>query len=343
MRADRLLSILLHLQVHQRITARELAQRLEVSERTIHRDMQALSVSGIPVTAERGAGGGWALLDEYRTNVVLNALTGLNPDEVQALFLTTPARVLSDLGLDKASEGAFMKLLAALPAMYRRNAEYASKRIYVDVTGWSRTTEEIPYLPVLLDAVWQARKLYVTYQRSDEKTVERLVDPQGLVAKGSVWYLVAAVDDEGRSEGSCQSEGSRRPFGSIRTYRVSRVRSARMMDQPCAHMPDFDLAAYWEQSKVDFQAALPRYPATLRVLPAALPRIRATWRYARIEHEAQPDTEGWVKLDVVFDVIEEGCHYVLSLGPQVEVLEPQELRDRVITFAKGVVALYEMR
>ena len=119
MRADRLLSIMLLLQVHQRVTARQLAQRLEVSERTIHRDMEALSMAGVPVFAERGSTGGWALVEEYRTN-----LTGLNKSEIQALFLTKPARLLADLGLDKASDGAFIKLLAALPAMYRSDAEY---------------------------------------------------------------------------------------------------------------------------------------------------------------------------------------------------------------------------
>src|SRR5919108_1635180 len=120
MRADRLLSILLLLQVHQRMTARELAERLEVSERTIHRDMEALSAAGIPVFAQRGAGGGWSILGEYRTN-----LTGLNEPEIQSLFLNKPAQVLADLNLDKAAEGALLKLLAALPSIYRSGAERA--------------------------------------------------------------------------------------------------------------------------------------------------------------------------------------------------------------------------
>src|SRR5918998_1860903 len=134
MRADRLFSIVLLLQAHRLLTSRELAGRLEVSERTIHRDMEALSGAGIPVVAERGAGGGWSLLGEYRTS-----LTGLNEAEVQSLFVNKPSRLLADLNLEKAAEGAMLKLLAALPTVYRRGAEYARQRIYIDVSGWSRS------------------------------------------------------------------------------------------------------------------------------------------------------------------------------------------------------------
>src|SRR5438874_11494791 len=130
MRADRLLSILLILQVHQRITARELSKRLEVSERTIHRDMEALGAAGVPVYAERGTGGGWVLSEAYQTN-----LTGLNEAEIQSLFLANPPHLLADLGLRQASEGALIKLLAALPSISRRDAEFARQRLHVDGAG----------------------------------------------------------------------------------------------------------------------------------------------------------------------------------------------------------------
>ncbi len=181
MRADRLLSIVLLLQVHRHLTARDLAGRLEVSERTIHRDMEALSVAGIPVVAERGTNGGWSLLGEYRTN-----LTGLNEAEVQSLFVTRPSRLLADLNLEKAAEGKLLKLLAALPSIYRRGAEYARQRIYVDVAGWNRAEETVPLLHVLQDAIWQERKVRMTYGQTECVAVERLADPLGLVAKGSV-------------------------------------------------------------------------------------------------------------------------------------------------------------
>src|SRR5829696_4224730 len=154
MRAARLLSILLLLQVHRRMTARTLAERLEVSQRTIHRDMEALSAAGVPVHAERGAGGGWILEGSFRTN-----LTGLTEPEVQALFVATPPRLLEDLGLDGASDAALVKLLAALPSVSRRDAEYARQRIHVDSGGWRRGDDLIPCLPTLQEAIWQERQV----------------------------------------------------------------------------------------------------------------------------------------------------------------------------------------
>ena len=318
MRADRLLSVLLLLQVHRRITAHELAKRLEVSERTIHRDMEALSAAGVPVVAERGTGGGWGLLEAYQTN-----LTGLTQAEIQALFLTRPARLLDDLGLHQASEAAFIKLLAALPSLSRSNAEYVRNRIYIDATRWSSQEDAIPYLPVLQDAIWQERKLHLTYRRSDDTCVERLVDPLGLVAKGSVWYLVAAVE------------------GEMRTYRVSRVQSADVTEETCVRPPNFDLAAYWEQSASDFKANLPRYPATLRVDPAILSYMRTVGRYARVISTEAPDIDGWVRVSMLFEEEHNACEYVLSFGSQMEVVEPQALRDKVIQAAEGIVELYK--
>jgi predicted DNA-binding transcriptional regulator YafY len=316
MRADRLLSILLLLQVHRRLTARELARRLEVSERTIHRDMEALSGAGVPVTAARGVGGGWMLLEGYRTN-----LTGLNEAEIQALFLTRPPRLLADLGLDKAAEAGLIKLLAALPATHQRGAEDVRQRIHVDAAGWRQSDEAVPWLPLLQEAIWQERKLRFTYERGAD-AVERLADPLGLVAKGSVWYLVAAVE------------------GTIRTYRVSRIQRATLTDEPCVRPPDFDLASYWEQSTASFITNLPRYPATLRADPAILPWMRQAGRYARIEREDPPDTDGWVRLAMVFEDEHSACEYALSFGARIEVLEPLALREQVLRAAAGIVALY---
>jgi len=316
MRADRLLSILLILQAHGRMTARELAQRLEVSERTIHRDMEALSTAGIPVTAERGIGGGWNLLENYRTN-----LTGLTEAEIQALFLIGPAHVLADLGLHKASEAALIKLFAALPAINRRNAEYIRQRIHVDVAGWHNAEEAVPYLSTLQEALWQGRKLHFAYRRSDA-TVERLVDPLGLVAKGSIWYLVAAVE------------------GEVRSYRVSRMQEARVSDQPCMRPPDFDLAAYWTQSSADFKESLPRYTVTVRITPTALPRVHAAGRFIQVEQADPPGADGWINLRLLFGIKEEAWGYILSFGAQMEVLEPLELREKLIELAESVVAFY---
>jgi predicted DNA-binding transcriptional regulator YafY len=318
MRADRLLSIVLLLQAHRQLTSRELAGRLEVAERTIHRDMEALSAAGIPVVAERGAGGGWSLLGEYRTN-----LTGLNEAEVQSLFVTRPPRLLADLKLEKAAERALLKLLAALPSIQRRGAEHARQRIYVDVSGWHRPEEAVPLLPVLQEAIWLERKLHFTYQSGiDCNAIERLVDPLGLVAKGSVWYLVAAVG------------------GEVRSYRVSRVQNAKLMEEPCACPAGFVLAAYWEQSAARFKANLPRYHATMRARPDIVHRLSFGGRFARIEEIGKPDAGGWVRVSLRFDVEEMACEYALSFGPAIEVVEPESLRRKVLEAATIVVALY---
>ncbi len=320
MRADRLLSILLLLQVHRRITARELARRLEVSQRTIHRDMEALGVAGVPVVAERGAGGGWRLLDEYRTN-----LTGLNDAEIQALFLSKPPRLLADLGLDRASEAALIKLLAALPTSSRRRAEDIRTRIHIDVPGWRPSEESARYLPLLQEAVWQERRLRLSYERADGTTVERLLDPLGLVAKGSVWYLVAAVE------------------GVPRTYRVSRIQQAQLTDEPSARPKDFDLAAYWAQSAAEFRSNLPRYPATVRVHPSIAAHVRSGERYSRVAREHPPGGDGWMRMEMIFEEEHGAREFVLSFGPCIEVIEPAALREQAHAHAREIVALYTPR
>jgi predicted DNA-binding transcriptional regulator YafY len=320
MRADRLLSIVLLLQTHGQLTSRTLAERLEVSERTIHRDMEALSISGIPVVAERGSTGGWSLLGEYRTN-----LTGLNEAEIQSLFVTQPPKLLDDLHLKKASEGALLKLLAALPVMYRQGAERARRRIHIDTSGWSRPEEAVPLLPVLQEAIWSERKLRFTYQRGpgcDE--VEREVDPLGLVAKGSAWYLVARVGED------------------VRSYRISRISSATVMDQSCAIPADFELGAFWEQSTTTFKANLPKYVAQFRVAPEVFPRLRFAGRFARVDDKGETDSDGWQRVSVGFDVEEMACEYALSFGSKLEVLEPRSLREKVIAAAQQVLEFYSM-
>jgi predicted DNA-binding transcriptional regulator YafY len=316
MRADRLLSILLLLQVRQRVTARELARRLEVSTRTIYRDMDALSGAGIPVFAERGADGGWSLIETYRTD-----LTGLNTAEIAALFLQ-PSGLLADLGLDRASTTALVKLLAALPSMQRRNAEHVRQRIHVDGAGWFASKEDVAALPVLQEAAFEERKVWFSYRRSDGAVVERLVDPLGLVAKGRVWYLVATV------------------AGEMRTYRVSRVQEARMTDEPCVRPERFDLAAHWEESVARFRADLPRYPAVVRVAPRTVARLRGL-RFTQVKDVGLPDADGWVTAAVQFETVDEASASVLSLGPWAEVIEPPELRQRVMDLAQEIVAVYD--
>lgn len=318
MRADRLFSIVLLLQAHHQMTSRDLASRLEVSERTIHRDMEALSGAGIPVTAARGSGGGWSLLGEYRTS-----LTGLTETEVQSLFLTKPTKLLADLKLEKAADGALLKLLASLPATFRKGAEQVRQRIYVDVTGWSRREEAVPFLPVLQEAIWLERKLNISYERGEGcEPVQRLISPFGLVAKGSVWYLVGSIE------------------GSVRSYRVSRISQAEILNEYALIPDDFDLAEYWEQSSSLFKSKVPNYLATFWVSPAVILRLRFAGRFARVTETEELDSRGWRKVLVGFDVEEMACEYAVSFGPNLEVIEPQMLREKVIEMTKATLKFY---
>src|SRR5581483_858296 len=294
MRADRLVSILLLLQIYQHMTARQLAERLEVSERTILRDMEALSTAGIPVYAERGVGGGWSLVEGYTTN-----LTGLNESEIQALFLTRPPKLLADLGLDKASDAALIKLFAAIPSTSRTGADYARQRMHIDVTGWNRPEEASPLLSSIQDAVWRERKMYMTYRRGECESIERLVDPLGLVAKGSVWYLVAAADVD------------------IRSYRISRIQDVRVTDESVTRPAAFDLVEFWEKSSVEFRKQLPRYNTTIRVSSQVAHLLQYLGMFSKVEQMNAPDDDGYRTVVMRFQFEHEAAQCLIRLGKHV--------------------------
>ena len=319
MRADRLLSLLLLLQARGRMTAQELAERLEVSERTVYRDISALGMAGIPVYAERGPGGGCGLLDGFRTN-----LNGLSAAEVETLLLSSVPGPLRDLGLAPALEAALLKLVAALPSKRRSEAERYRQRLHVDPAGWGRAGEAVPHLRTLQEAIWQDRRLRLTYAH-DHEVSERVVEPLGLVAKASVWYLVALSE------------------GEMRVFRVSRVLAAEPLMETFARPEDFDLAAYWAESCVRFEMGWARYAVTVRVAPglvAHLPMILGDSVRPALERAGPPDAEGWVAMTLMFESLESARTRVLGLGTQVEVLEPAELRDSVAAWAAEVARFY---
>jgi predicted DNA-binding transcriptional regulator YafY len=321
MRADRLISILLLLQVHSRITAHDLARRFEVSERTIHRDMEALSAIGIPVVAERGVGGGWGFIENYRTN-----LTGLNNEEIRALFLAKPDRLLEDLGLEKASKAASIKLLAALPAAGRSIAEYARQRIHIDLGGWNGSLEPISALPRIQVGIWNTRKISFDYERGAGcESVARIVDPLGLVAKGTAWYLMAGID------------------GVIRSYRVSRMKNVEVSDQSCVRPPDFDLARAWDESMTAFKQSVPRYEATFLVDSETLPRLAYSGRFSRIGRVEPHGKNGWNRVRMTFQFEWEACEFATGLGTRLVVLEPLKLRELVISQARRIIESYNSK
>lgn len=320
MRADRLLALLLLLQTKGRMTARDLAAQLEVSERTVYRDLDALSAAGVPVYAERGPGGGCALPVGYRTS-----LTGLTAAEVRTLVAVGTKGPLADLGLGRALDGLMLKLLAALPAAHRVAAERTRQRLYLDAAPWFRPRERLPHLPTAQEAVWQEQRLRLAYRRRDGSLVRRVVDPYGLIAKAGIWYLAA------------QSEGA------MRAYRVARIEAAEGMAEGFQRDPTFDLAAFWAAWCAEFEESLPRYQATVRVAPAGLtelPLLLGDEVYAVIEQAGPPDANGWLTLPLTFESLAAARRLLLGLGPVAEVLEPVELRKSVASVAAAIVAIY---
>lgn len=320
MRADRLLNLLLLLQNRGKMSSRQLAELLEVSERTISRDIEALSAAGIPVYAERGSRGGWVLADSYRTN-----LTGMRPEEVVSLLLTNHNELLKDLGIQGDFQAAYQKLLAAAPASIRQDAELIRERIHIDGASWHASEEAFPWLSTVQEAVWAQRKLRIRY-RKEEDVVERIVRPLGLIAKRNVWYVAAEQE----------------PDGELRTFRISRLEEASLLEETFVRPVGFDLAAYWEQSTSRFKSELPRYLARVRTTEAGLNRLRRE-RFTKVLHAEGPDTQGQFLAEVDLQTLDWACGVILGGGREVEVLEPLELRVRVMAEVQAVLTLYKRR
>ncbi|EOS58803.1 helix-turn-helix transcriptional regulator [Paenibacillus barengoltzii] len=317
MRADRLLNLLLLLQNQGKMSSRQLAELLEVSERTIVRDIEALSAAGIPVYAERGSRGGWVLADSYRTN-----LTGMRPEEIVSLLLTNHNELLKDLGIQGDFQAAYQKLLAAAPAPIRQDAELIRERLHIDGAGWHASEEAFPWLSAVQEAVWAQRKLRIRY-RKEEGITERIIHPLGLIAKRNVWYVAAEQE----------------PDGELRTFRISRLEEASLLNETFMRPEGFDLAAYWEQSTARFKSELPRYVARVRTTEAGLDRLRKE-RFIKVLHAENSNNQGQFLAVVDLQTLDWACGVILRIGRDAEVLEPQELRERVISEAQAILALY---
>jgi predicted DNA-binding transcriptional regulator YafY len=319
-RADRLLSILMILQARGTVTAQQLAGELEVSVRTIYRDMDALSAAGVPVYAERGPGGGCSLIDSYRTT-----LTGLTRDEVRALFMLSIPAPLAELGVDQELKAALLKLSAALPDSRRLDQVHVRQRVHLDPAGWSEAVEPVPHLRTVQRAVWEDRKLHLTYRLPFQAQAQWLVEPYGLVAKAGTWYLVCARN------------------GSMRTLRVSNVVDARIADQKSERPEDFNLAFFWQEWCRGEEQNQPSYPVVARVAPELTPWLPQFFGESIREqiHAAGPlDTDGWFTLTLPFESLDEARRRILGFGRAVEVLEPVALRNTVVDFARQIVELY---
>lgn len=323
MRADRLISLLLLLQSRGRLTAQALADELEVSERTIYRDMEALCAAGVPIVSELGPGGGFELPSTYRSS-----LTGLTETEIRTLFVAGTPQLLADLGLGGTLNAALLKLAANLPNAQRTAAAHIRQRIYIDPTGWFQALDAVPLLTIVQHAVWDDRKLQVLYQKASGEVVDRVIDPYGLVAKGGVWYLIGAVR------------------GETRVFRISRMRAAALTGHAAERPDGFVVQAYWVAWCAWFEESRPQYRVTFRVSSAGiamLPAALGEWVWNHVERMSATDAEGWITLSTSFGYKEEARVVLLGLGGHVEVLEPTELRDSLIATACQALTAYRAR
>ncbi len=320
MRARRLISLLLLLQNRGHGTAAELADELGVSARTVYRDLEALGSAGIPVTTERGPGGGCRLLGGYRTQ-----LTGLDAGEAEALFLSGLPGPAAELGLGSLLARAQRKVLAALPARLREAARLADQRFLLDPRNWFQPQSAHPALEALAQAVWSDRRVRFAYERGDGRVVEREVDAVALTLKSGFWYLVARVGVE------------------LRVYRVSRISAVALSDDEFARDPEFDLGAFWVAWASRFEDGLAAIPVTVRVSPAAQARVAQLGDPAtRPPANAAPtlEADGWIRRVLVFEKLEYGRAQLLGFGADVEVLEPAELRAELSEAARALAELY---
>ncbi|WP_328437612.1 YafY family transcriptional regulator [Streptomyces sp. NBC_00444] len=309
MKAGRLVSILLLLQTRGRMTAAQIAEELEVSVRTVYRDVDALSAAGVPLYGDAGHDGGYRLLDGYRTR-----LTGLTADEAEALFLAGVPGPAAELGLGSLLAAAELKVRAALPVQ----ADRISGRFHLDAPGWYAAGEEAPYLPAVADAVWNSRVLYVVYRRWREPTdVERRLEPYGLVLKAGRWYVVAGPGP--------------------RTFRVDQILELTASDEEFTRPGDFDLAAYWEAHQRDFHDRLYRAEAVVRIAPSTTlsgPLARA------VAANGRTDETGWIQATVPIESVDHAAGEFLRLGTDIEVLGPPKLRAKIARTAAELAERY---
>ncbi|MEH0934114.1 helix-turn-helix transcriptional regulator [Micromonospora psammae] len=320
MRASRLLSVLLLLQTHGRMTAAQLAERLEVSTRTVYRDVESLHAAGIPLYGEAGHAGGYRLVDGWRTR-----LTGLTGEEAERLFLAGLPGPAAELGYGAVVAALQLKLDAALPPVLRDRAEAVRQRFHLDAPNWYSDGDASPHLAPVAEAVWRQRRLRVRYRSWQGERVRQLA-PYGLVLKGGRWYLVA---DGGRGPAS---------------YRVSQILELTTLPETFVRPADFDLAAWWRASVLDFRNRLHQGEATIRLSPRGRERLREVGSelvVAAAEANAgPPDADGWVTTVVPIESTTHAHGDLLRLGAQVEVLAPAELREMLAATGADLAALY---
>jgi predicted DNA-binding transcriptional regulator YafY len=322
MRAGRLLSVLMLLQARGRLTAQAMADEMEVSTRTILRDLDHLSASGVPVWADRGRNGGFQLKEGWSTR-----LTGLTEPEAQALFLSGLPGPAAELGLGGAVASARLKVLAALPADWRSDAQRVSSRLHVDPMDWFRASVRTEHLAAVADAVWHTRRIGMRYE-SWSGVRDREVDPLGLVLKAGVWYMVARP---GRKD-------------EPRVYRLSNIHALAPLKQTFEYPQDFDLAAHWSVATRRFEQSVYSGQATLQVSERGLAMLQGSAPAVAdaATRSARPVARrpGWSRVTIPIESIDHATHQLLRLGAEAEVNTPVELRERMRQTIARLVEIY---
>ena len=320
MKASRLISLLLLLQTRGGMTAQELADQLEVSVRTVYRDVESLQFAGVPVYSDRGPLGGYRLVDGYRTR-----LTGLTGDEADALFLAGIPGPAAELGLGSVVAAAELKVLAALPAEMSSRVASLRERFHLDAPSWFHGQESVPFLSAIAAAVWEDRRLQIRYMRWKGETT-RTIDPLGLILKSGMWYLVAGAVNQ------------------VRIYRVSRILTLVELDENFVREPSFDLAGFWAQGAEDFEKTIFQDEAVLRLSAKGLAelglRVSEPATRAALESAEEPDEHGWSRVRLPIVSIDDARLELMQLGAEAIVEEPLALREAIVDTARSIQNLY---
>ncbi len=319
MRADRLLSLLMLLQTRGRLTAAQLSKELEVSKRTIYRDIDSLSISGIPVYADGGPGGGYSLLDSYKTD-----LTGLTKEETEALFLLSIPGPAADLKLNKEMKNALLKLSSSLPADLKKTEDLLKQRIHFDTNPWFQRSEKIGFLEQIQESVWNDRKIKIIYSDKNDNRTERIVSPFGLVAKAGIWYLIADT------------------VKGYRVFKIARILEFETLEELFERPENFLLEDFWHDWCSGFERSLKGYKTVLKFSPEGIKIAESIWPGLKKRNtNAESEADGWKTVNFTFANIYEAAGQILEFGPVVKVIKPAELQKRIQSQAHKIVELYK--
>lgn len=299
------------------MTTKELANELEVNERTIHRDLEALTVAGIPIESIRGKNGGWKVQDNWSSK-----LSWLKESELHSLFAPYPTSILIDLNLHKEFNQAREKLIASLPPTKNPEAHAFWKKVYIDNTTWRDASEEHENLTEIKNALFHEKRLKITYKKYDGRADERIIEPLGMVSKGDKWYLVALKEDE------------------FRNYRISRIISAHILKEHFIYPKDFNLEDYWKASKQQFVQSLPKYDVYVSADKSIAKRIGFSGHFVHVTKVEESQGSDWVNLTLTFHTEQEAIEFVTGFGNKLRVVSPLNLKALIVEKAKELISFY---